>query len=119
MFYTIKELVKQAQEYSSIAELMIATEMENTGRSREKIVALMEKNLEAMEQSVRKGIAGVTSITKLTGGAAPKLDKYLKTGNALCGDTVVKAARNAIAVNEVNAQMGIICEPPQQAVQVF
>lgn len=112
MFYTIADLLAQAKDYPSIAEMMIAVEMENTGRSRTKILELMEKNLATMEQSVAKGVAGVTSITKLTGQDAPKLDRYLKEEKPLCGETLLKAVRNAIAVNEVNAQMGLICATP-------
>ena len=39
MFYTIEELVNQAVEKhnGSIADLMVATEMETSGRSREDI----------------------------------------------------------------------------------
>ena len=37
---------------------------------------------------------------------------YLAKGDSYCGDTVLSAAQNAIAVNEVNAQMGIICATP-------
>ena len=43
MFFSIKELVQQANDYSSVAELMIAVEMEMSGRSREQIIAIMEK----------------------------------------------------------------------------
>ena len=43
MFYTIEELVQQAdRDYQgNIAELMIATETELTGRERPEILALM------------------------------------------------------------------------------
>lgn len=112
MFLSIKELVEQAQNYDSVAELMIATEIEMTGRSREKIIDLMRQNLKVMEQSVNKGIEGVTSVSKLTGNDAVKLNEYILTKNFLSGPTILKAVRNAIAVNEVNAQMGLICATP-------
>lgn len=64
MFYSIQELVEQAKDYSSVGELMIATEMELTDRTREEIIALMERNLEVMESSIEEGIQGVTSVTK-------------------------------------------------------
>ena len=70
MFFSIKELVQQANDYSSVAELMIAVEMEMSGRSREQIIAIMEKNLSVMEQSIAEGKAGVTSVTGITGGDA-------------------------------------------------
>lgn len=112
MFYSIQELVTQAQNYPSISELMIATENQLTGRSREEIIHLMEKNLTVMKQSVAQGNAGVTSVTGLTGGDAKKMDDYLQKGTFLSGETILSAVRNAIAVNEVNAKMGLICATP-------
>ena len=54
MFLSIEELVDQAKAYSSVAELMIAVEMEMSGRSRSQIIAIMEKNLSVMEQSINE-----------------------------------------------------------------
>lgn len=70
MFLSIEELVDQAKAYSSVAELMIAVEMEMSGRSRSQIIAIMEKNLSVMEQSINEGKEGVTSVTGITGGDA-------------------------------------------------
>ncbi|MGM0140107.1 L-serine dehydratase, iron-sulfur-dependent, alpha subunit [Enterococcus sp. DIV0755b] len=112
MFYTIADLVEQAQAYDSVADLMIATEMEVTGRKKEQIIALMERNLTVMENSVAEGVAGVKSVTGLTGGDAKKMDEYLNNGNFLSGETILTAVRNGIAVNEVNAKMGLICATP-------
>ncbi|MBM1151870.1 L-serine ammonia-lyase, iron-sulfur-dependent, subunit alpha [Enterococcus durans] len=112
MFFSIEELVQQANDYSSVAELMIAVEMEMSGRSREQIIAIMEKNLSVMEQSIAEGKAGVTSVTGITGGDAKKLNDYLKEADFLSGETILTAVRNAIAVNEVNAKMGLICATP-------
>ena len=51
MFYSIEDIIQQSKNYKSVAELMIATEIELTGRSREQIIALMKKNLDfKMEQ---------------------------------------------------------------------
>lgn len=112
MFLSIDELVRQAADYESVAELMIATEIDLSGRTREQIIALMERNLSVMENSVAEGIAGVKSVTGLTGGDAKKLNDYLAGGNFLSGETILSAVRNAIAVNEVNAKMGLICATP-------
>ena len=65
-----------------------------------------------MKQSVAEGIAGVTSVTGLTGGDATRLNDYIHSGNFLSGETILQAVRNAIAVNEVNAKMGLICATP-------
>ncbi|MBJ8350089.1 L-serine ammonia-lyase, iron-sulfur-dependent, subunit alpha [Streptococcus zalophi] len=114
MFYSIAELVEQATEqyHGSIAELMIATEEELTGRSREEILSIMTKNLDVMKSSVNDGLNDSKSISGLTGGDALKLDNYLKKGKTLSGHFVLSAARNAIAVNEQNAKMGLVCATP-------
>ncbi|EOL42582.1 L-serine dehydratase, iron-sulfur-dependent, alpha subunit [Enterococcus phoeniculicola] len=112
MFLTIEELVKQAEEYPSVAELMIATEMQTGGRTREQIIELMEQNLTVMKQSIAEGVAGVSSVTNITGGDAKRLEDYLASGDFLSGKTILTAVRNAIAVNEVNAKMGLICATP-------
>ena len=112
MFFSIEELVRQAENYPSVAELMIAVEMDMSGRPREQIIAIMEKNLSVMEQSIAEGNEGVTSVTGITGGDAQKLARYLKEADFLSGETILSAVRNAIAVNEVNAKMGLICATP-------
>ena len=112
MFYSIQELVEQAKDYSTVGELMIATEMELTDRTREEIIALMERNLEVMESSIEEGIQGVTSVTKITGGDAKRMNDYIESGKFMSGETILKAVRNGIAVNEVNAKMGLVCATP-------
>ena len=73
---------------------------------------MMEHNLETMLDSVKKGLAGKKSLTGLTGGDAKLMDDYIKSGKALSGELILGAARDAVAVNEVNAQMGLICATP-------
>ena len=103
MFYSIKELVEQAELdfQGNVAELMITTEYELTGREREEVLLLMERNLEVMKASVELGLSEKKSRSGLTGGDAAKLDHYIQKGNTLSDLTVLSAARNAIAVKEV------------------
>ena len=114
MFYSIKELVDQAELdfQGNVAELMITTEYELTGREREEVLLLMERNLEVMKASVELGLSEKKSRSGLTGGDAAKLDHYIKKGKTLSDFTVLSAARNAIAVNEHNAKMGLVCATP-------
>ena len=114
MFYTIKELVEQAtlDFNGSVAELMIHTETELTGRSREEIFQLMRRNLEVMKASVELGMSEKLSRSGLTGGDAAKLNRYIQAGKTLSDITILSAARNAIAVNEHNAKMGLVCATP-------
>ena len=80
MFYSIKELVEQAELdfQGNVAELMITTEYELTGREREEVLLLMERNLEVMKASVELGLSEKKSRSGLTGGDAAKLDHYIK-----------------------------------------
>lgn len=114
MFYTIEELVQQANQRfdGSIAKLMIATEIQMTGRSREEILLIMSKNLQVMKNSVVNGLTDSKSISGLTGGDALKMDDYLKSGNTLSDSTILTAVRNAMSVNELNAKMGLVCATP-------
>lgn len=114
MFYTIEELVNQAVEKhnGSISDLMVATEMETSGRSREDIREIMSRNLQVMKESVVNGLTADKSISGLTGGDALKMDTYLKSGNTLSDTTILSAVRNAMAVNELNAKMGLVCATP-------
>ncbi len=82
MFYSIKELVEQADLdfQGNVAELMIRTEYELTSREREEVLLLMERNLEVMKASVELGLNENKSRSGLTGGDAAKLDHYIKKG---------------------------------------
>ena len=114
MFYSIKELVEQAHLdfQGSVAELMISTEYELTGRKRDEVLRLMTRNLDVMKGSVIMGLDESKSRSGLTGGDAAKLHKYIQSGKALSDYTVLTAAKNAIAVNEYNAKMGLVCATP-------
>ncbi|MGT2756751.1 L-serine ammonia-lyase, iron-sulfur-dependent, subunit alpha [Streptococcus ovuberis] len=114
MFYTIKELVQQANDLhgGSVAELMLATETTLTGRDRQENMAIMARNLEVMLASVTDGLTDSKSVSGLTGGDAAKLDRYIQSGKTLSDLTVLSAARNAMAVNEINAKMGLVCATP-------
>lgn len=114
MFYTIKELVEQAEhDYAgSVANLMIATETELTGRTADESRFIMKRNLEVMKSSVANGLTESKSISGLTGGDAVLMDNYIKSGQTLADATILTAVRNAMAVNELNAKMGLVCATP-------
>lgn len=114
MFYTIKELVEQAEQdfAGSVADLMLATETELTGRTANESRAIMTRNLAVLKSSVQDGLTESKSLSGLTGGDAVRMDKYIQTGKTLSDSTVLYAVRNAMAVNELNAKMGLICATP-------
>ncbi|MSD84114.1 L-serine ammonia-lyase, iron-sulfur-dependent, subunit alpha [Lactobacillus curvatus] len=115
MYTTIHELVETAQERQlPISELIIEQEVAMSHTSREVIWATMGKNLDVMIAAAEKGVTGegVQSATKITGGEAVLLKRYREKGKSLSGDVMLTAIQNAVATNEVNASMGIICATP-------
>lgn len=113
LFRNVRELVERANEENKlISEIMIEQEIMITDRSREEIMAQMDRNLTVMEEAVEKGLLGVRSTSGLTGGDAVLLQNYLKKGNTLSGELMLDAVSKAVATNEVNAAMGTICATP-------
>ncbi|MGG5342658.1 L-serine ammonia-lyase, iron-sulfur-dependent, subunit alpha [Enterococcus sp. AZ192] len=113
MFGSIEELVQLAKKNQcKIAEIMIAQEIRTSGRSRTEIMNQMTLNLETMEAAAAKGIQGVRSHSGLTGYDAKRLQAYLDSETVLTDTTFVKALCYAVATNEVNAAMGMICATP-------
>jgi L-serine dehydratase len=113
MFRNVAELIEQADlQNKKISDIMIEQEIQVTGRTKEEILSIMERNLEVMEKAVERGINGVHSPTGLTGGDAVLMQKYIEKGNLLSGEMVLDAVSKAMATNEVNAAMGTICATP-------
>ena len=115
MYNHIKEIVADSEKTGKpISELIIEQECKMSGQPREKIWNKMKYNLETMRDAVKKGRSGngVFSSTGLTGGEAVKIKKYIEKGHTLSGDTIMTAVQNAVATNEVNAAMGVICATP-------
>lgn len=113
MFRNVAELVELAEKnHVKIAEIMIRQEIEVSGRSREDIIAQMDNNLAVMERAVERGLNGVKSHSGLTGGDAVLLQNYINSGKSLSGNLLLDAVSKAVATNEVNAAMGIICATP-------
>ncbi len=108
---TMAELISLA-ESSCLSEVMIDLEKKVSGRTKEAIWNEMARNLATMEQAVKQGLTGVGSVTGFSGGDAPKITDYLKNFECFSGKNTLQAARNAIATNEVNAAMGVICATP-------
>ncbi|HEH8288835.1 TPA: L-serine ammonia-lyase, iron-sulfur-dependent, subunit alpha [Staphylococcus aureus] len=115
MFDSIRETIDFAVENNmSFADIMVKEEMELSGKSRDEVRAQMKQNLDVMRDAVIKGTTGdgVESVTGYTGHDAAKLRDYNETHHALSGYEMIDAVKGAIATNEVNAAMGIICATP-------
>ena len=113
MFKSVAELLDIcSSEGKKIYEVMLDFEVKTSNISREMVVERMQNNLSVMQRSVDKGLTGVKSTTGLTGGDAVKLEAYIRSGKGLSGDVTLDAITTAIATNEVNAAMGVICASP-------
>lgn len=115
MFDSVKEIVDTANKTGkAISELIIEDEIKTSGLSRAEIWKKMQFNLQTMQKAVKRGESGkgVISSTGLTGGEAVKVAKYRQTHKTLSGDTMMGAVQAAMATNEVNAALGIICATP-------
>ncbi|MGE7609351.1 L-serine ammonia-lyase, iron-sulfur-dependent, subunit alpha [Peribacillus frigoritolerans] len=113
-FTNLKELIELAkQEKSTISEIMIKTEVQQKGCSRETIFEKMSEQFTVMEEAVRRGtMSPVMSRTGLTGGDGNRLHQYAQKGNSFVNPKTLNAAANALAVSEVNAAMGRIVATP-------
>ena len=113
-FTSLHELIGMAeQENTTIAQLMIQTEVAQKGLSEEIIIEKMADQIDVMEEAVRKGTESVVmSRTGLTGGDGNRLYEYAKKGNSFVDPTTLQTAANALAVSEVNAAMGRIVATP-------
>lgn len=115
MYQTIAELVTAATtQQRRLSDVMIAQEMAATNQTYDEVWSTMERQLAVMADAVKRGSEGegVYSQTGLTGGEAVKLKHYREQHQSLAGDTILAAVQNAIATNEVNAAMGVICATP-------
>ncbi|MBG9737215.1 L-serine ammonia-lyase, iron-sulfur-dependent, subunit alpha [Paenibacillus alvei] len=113
MFHSVAELVRLAEEKQcKISRVMLEREVTLRQQTEEEIMKAMDANLTVMEQAIEKGLKGVRSLSGLTGGDALLLQQYIASGNALAGSLVLDAVSKAVATNEVNAAMGVICANP-------
>jgi len=113
-FTNVAELIALTKsEGKKISEIMIEAEMEQHNRTREDIIAQMERSLEVMQAAIEKGInEDVKSRSGLSGGDGKKLTQYLAEGNYLSGATILEAVSKSVATSEVNAAMGTIVATP-------
>lgn len=91
---------------------MLEREVSLREKTSDEILQLMDTNLTVMEKAIEKGLKGVVSLSGLTGGDAVLLQRYIASGNSLAGPLILDGMSKAIATNEVNAAMGIICANP-------
>lgn len=113
-FTTGAELIEICGEKNmTIAQVMLAREVEMSRRSEAEVLGQMRDSLEVMKTAIQAGLhEGVKSVSGLIGGEAYKLSQYASTHEPLSGRDMFQAMTNAMSVMEVNASMGRIVASP-------
>ena len=97
----------------SLGEIILLNETKHTEKSREAVLAEMEKRMAVMRDSAEKAI----NRPELTGGSlisgmASAQAIYGRRRDSLCGSFVNLVMARALSGSEVNASMGRICAMP-------
>ena len=112
MYKSLADAIRDAEEKSiSLSQLALETEARDQGRPVAEIRAALQRALEVMRGAVAQGMTGdMYSASGLVGGDAAKL----RTGPAgpLSGTPFRDILARALAVQEVNAAMGVIVAAP-------
>jgi L-serine dehydratase len=112
MYRALADAIRDAEEQGiSLARLALATEAKDQGRTVDDIRAALRRALEVMRGAVERGMVGdLHSASGLVGCDAAKL----RTGPAgpLSGTPFRDVLARALAVQEVNAAMGVIVAAP-------
>ncbi len=111
MFDSVLEAVEAAErEGISLGELALRTEADAGLRTRVEVEASLQRALDVMRNAVDRGLEGdLMSVSGLVGGDAARL---ARSNGPLAGTSFVTALAAALAVQEVNAAMGVIVAAP-------
>ena len=112
MYKSLADAIRDAEEkHISLSRLALETESRDQGRPVAEIRAALQRALDVMRGAVAQGMTGdMYSSSGLVGGDAAKL----RTGPAgpLAGTPFRDILARALAVQEVNAAMGVIVAAP-------
>ena len=112
MYRSLADAIRDAEARRiTLAELALETESRDQGRSVDDIRSVLQRALDVMRGAVGQGMTGdLYSASGLVGGDAAKL----RTGPAgpLAGTPFRDILARALAVQEVNAAMGVIVAAP-------
>ncbi len=112
MYRSLLEAIRDADTQGiTLARLALATEALDQGRPVEEIRDALRRALDVMRQAADRGLAGdLRSMSGLVGGDAAKL-RHGPPG-PLAGTLFRDVLARALAVQEVNAAMGVIVAAP-------
>ncbi len=114
-FQTARELLDLCRQHAAtIAEITLRAEVEQSGQTREALLARMEDYFRKMKESVQRGLA-ITQRSRsgLSGGDSKKVLEH-STGNqpSALGPVFERSIAYALAVLETNAAFGRIVATP-------
>ena len=112
MYKALADAIKDAErEGKSLAQVALAAESRDQGRPVEDIRAALQRALNVMRSAIEKGLVGdLYSASGLVGGDAAKLRTSAK--GPLAQTPFRDILTRALAVQEVNAAMGVIVAAP-------
>lgn len=104
LYDTIEDIVRLADRESiSFFEVVLRSEIESTGSTKEEVLAEIRRRIQIFKESVRDGIEDTRkSKSGMSGGQAKQLDERQPL---FLSDLAYRALRYAISVNEANAKM--------------
>ena len=104
LYDTIEDIVRLADRESiSFSEVVLRSEIESTGSTKEEVQAEIRRRIQIFKESVRDGIDDTRkSKSGMSGGQAKQLDERQPL---FLSDLAYRALRYAISVNEANAKM--------------
>jgi L-serine dehydratase len=112
VYKALADAIRDAEkEKKTLAEVALATEARDQGRPIAEIRAALQRALDVMRSAIEKGIVGdLYSASGLVGGDAAKLRS--STRGPLAQTPFRDILTRALAVQEVNAAMGVIVAAP-------
>lgn len=112
MYKALADAIKDAErDRKSLAQVALAAESRDQGRPIEEIRAVLQRALDVMRSAIEKGLVGdLYSASGLVGGDAAKLRN--NPNGPLAQTPFRDILTRALAVQEVNAAMGVIVAAP-------
>ena len=112
MYRSLREAIRDAEaQHVSLAQLALTVESKDQGRPVADIRAALQRALDVMRGAIEQGLTGdLRSASGLVGGDAAKLHRG--PAGPLSGTPFRDVLARALAVQEVNAAMGVIVAAP-------
>ncbi len=111
MFDSLGDAMEQAEaQQISLGELALRTEVADGLKTRAELEAALQRALDVMRHAVARGLPGdLISVSGLVGGDAARMSRAV---GPLAGTVFTDVIASALAVQEVNAAMGVIVAAP-------